>query len=276
MFPLDSDLKQFLTDLVIEQNAPGGWLPSDDVLSLMIESIEDALIDAESLEPILEFLNALPSNKALERSESVFENDEDLMVAVENGLGALYRHSPVLFFASVVDPFALMELRDNIYEVLSPYWWEKIQHGGGREPRSPDEIWDEAMEEAGLIRKEVTAFDPSDGPRRWKVRAAADQVVRIAPVGEVAPSVEVEFSLKHFEGWQLEVRLVDPFPSTGSRRDGRLIGVDGSELGRVDDEANEMIFTIDHPDTLRGAELICDDRRNGGAHFQFRVAVNLP
>ena len=170
MFPLDSDLKQFLTDLVIEQNAPGGWLPSDDVLSLMIESIEDALIDAESLEPILEFLNALPSNKALERSESVFENDEDLMVAVENGLGALYRHSPVLFFASVVDPFALMELRDNIYEVLSPYWWEKIQHGGGREPRSPDEIWDEAMEEAGLIRKEVTAFDPSDGPRRFGPR----------------------------------------------------------------------------------------------------------
>jgi hypothetical protein len=277
MRPLDSGLKQFLTDLVIEQNAPTGWRPSDEVRDAMIEEIEGALIDSDALEPILDYLKTIP-NKALDWEESIFEKDEDLMIAIDGGLGALYEQSPELFFGSVVDPFALLELRDNIYEVLTPYWWEKIRLSGSREPRTADEIWDSTMEEAGLGQGlALTTFDLGDGPRRWVVTAENDRVTRIAPEGAPTPTVTVEFSLApQANVWTLEVDLLDPPPSTESRRSGRLIAADGEELGRVEDEANALAFTIAHPNVLKGAELACEDRRNGGEHFQFRIPVDVP
>lgn len=275
MRPIDGYLRQILNDLVIEQNAPGGWVPTDADREALVEELDDALVDTERLEPILEYLGSLP-NKALQREESVFTSDEDVRAVLDGGLGALYARSAGLFYSAVVDPFALMELRDNVFDLLPPYWWEKIHRASGREPEGEEEIWARVVEEADSELM-PTAFDEGAGLVRWTVTLGAGRVTRITPEGAEVPAVTIEFTLAPDPaGWRLVVDVFEPPPASDRRRNGRLLTPAGAEVARVEGAADLMTFTFGQDDARAGVEFHCDDFRGADDHIRYQTPVTPP
>lgn len=269
------ELKQILTNLVIERQFPSGWTPSSEDRESLVSGLEAALVDRDTLQPILAHLGTLPAEASVDAT-SLFDSEADLRSVLEHGLGALYTQAPDLFYRTVVDPFVLLGLRDAIIDELPPYWWEQARRLANREPRTAREIWDAARAgaEQTLV---VTAFDGEAGPRRWMATTTAAQVTRILPAGAPAPTVTVECSLVPVPpDWRLEVDLLDPPPRSDSRRTGVLVSAAGVVIAQGEDDAGVLTFALMDADLAAGIELLGEYQRGEEEHLQFRLPIIIP
>jgi len=269
------DLEHLLTNLVIEKQTRKGWIPTPEEREALIRAVEIALLDKDSLRLILAHLQTLPGVGA-EPSEPLTDMELDAIMA--DGLEALYKRSRDRFFLKVVDPFALLSLRDEILDALPPYWWESIRSRTAQPPRTGAEIWAAAVAAAKADRGlAVAGLDSPQGPRRWVETARSDQIVRVAPADAPAPAVKVEFTLtQQSTHWQLDVDVLTPPPLRASRCTGRLLSASGVELGRVEDAADRLTFALPTLDVLADSKLDCDYRRSESDHIRFNLPVTVP
>jgi hypothetical protein len=269
---IDPELKQLLTNLVIEQRAPSGWQPSPNERAFLVSELETALIDRDTLRPIVKHLGGL-SGKGAEGERSSFESDEDLDAIMTGGLEALFTRSSARFYVAVVDPFGLMELRDIVLDTLPLYWWELIRRAGGHEPKSAEEIWIAA--EAGAVRNQVlTSFANMQGPKRWAITAAAGQATRVLPPDGPAPVVTIEFTLiPGPESWRLDVDILDPPPLSDVARSGRLVLGTGEVLAEGEEFDGLLSFTVLGSEVFAGIELRGEYRRRDIEVIEFRIPL---
>lgn len=263
---------ELLTDLLIEQRNPKGWAPSSEDQKTLVEGLEMALVDRDSLREVLTHLQNLPTGD-VESPELWSETEEAALLA--SGLQALYEQSPDRFYRLVTHPLTLLSLRDAIFDSVTPYWWVRISKAGGRRPRTGEEIL-EAAAAAGR-KLELAALDRPQGPKRWIGTAFGDRVIRLTPADVPARTVKIEFTLTRQPNlWQLDIELLTPPPLGGSRWTGRLVSAGGLELGQVEAASSRLTFSLPSVDVLSGSELHCDYRRGESDHICFRLSVAVP
>ena len=232
-----------------------------------------ALVDRDSLHRILTHLQNLP--KGEDPSPDLWSEAEQAAL-LDRGLQALYDQSQDQFYCMVTHPLALLSVRDAIFDNVTPYWWERISHAGGRQPRTGEEILEAVTARAGR-KLEFAALDSSQGPKHWIGTAVGDQVIGLEPADAPVRTVKVEFTLTPQQTlWQLEIEILTPPPIGGSRCTGRLVSADGVELGQVEDAADRLTFSLPSVDVLNNSEWHCDYRRGEFDRICFRLPVTVP
>jgi hypothetical protein len=299
---LSPDLRCLLEDLARQPDRP----LSDDQRSLLLRSLERALVDPACLKPYLEHLQTLlgaglpPEREGTDEEEQ--RRQEEERQVVDHGLSGL---PPERLAQLALDPVALLGLRAAIFErdELPDYWWQRARESAQQRGRSrtPREVLDGVFGQTpgrvtpapdepgpgGSAREQVLAValgGPGAAPSKQPAQGTA--VVPLpelewvdgtppAPEDPEGQQLQVQWTLWPGQPRRLEVRLAGlAFLSPRAECTARLVDPAGAAtLDQAGNQDGALTFTNVPEGDLRGLVLEGEYRLAGRLHFRFRVPL---